>query len=210
MMVESRTRRAPLRSGVAVLLMSLGLTSVGCASTGPFVWYHDLPQSAWNPASSEYTIGVGDALTLRVYEQDTLNTTVKVRSDGRISMALLGEVAAAGKHPQDLARELEGVLKQFVVTPHVTVVVDQSQPVTVNVLGEAVKTGALTLERPARLLQALAQTGGVTEYADKSEIFVIRQFPTFTRIRFTYDSILNNQGGAATFPLQSGDVIQIE
>jgi polysaccharide export outer membrane protein len=203
-------RLVEARSGLSIFFVVLCLGVTGCGSSGPFVWFHDLPQSAWNPASSEYTIGVGDSLTIRVYEQDSLNTTVKVRSDGRISMALLGEVAVAGKHPQDLARELEATLKQFVVTPHVTVIVDQSQPITVNVIGEAGHTGALTLERPARLLQALAQTGGVTDYADKSGIYVLRQFPTFTRIRFTYDAILNNQGGAATFPLMSGDVILVE
>jgi polysaccharide export outer membrane protein len=186
------------------------LVCVACGSTGPFVWYSALPRSQWNPPSTEYSFGVGDALTIRVYEQDGLNTSVKVRSDGRISMTLVGEVEALGKHPYGLARELEARLKQFIVSPRVTVTVDQSQPITVTVLGEAVRPGSFTLERPSRLLQALAQAGGVNEYADKSKIFLLRQVPTFTRIRFSYDAILNNQDGAAGFPLVTGDVIVIE
>jgi polysaccharide export outer membrane protein len=116
----------------------------------------------------------------------------------------------AGKHPSELAREIEGRLKQFVVSPRVTVNVDLSQPVVVSTLGEVANAGTLTLEPPAGLIQAVSQAGGPTDYADKSRIFVLRQFPAFQRIRFTYEAILNNEDGAATFPLRSGDVLVFE
>jgi polysaccharide export outer membrane protein len=123
---------------------------------------------------------------------------------------LVGEVRAAGQTPYGLAREIEQRLKVFIVSPRVTVNVETSQPISVSTLGEISTKGTLSLEPPARLVQALSQAGGLAEYADHDRIFVLRQFPKFQRIRFTYDAILNNTGGAASFPLRTGDVIVVE
>jgi polysaccharide export outer membrane protein len=159
---------------------------------------------------SEYVIGVGDTINIRVYEQDGLSASVKIRRDGRIALPLVGELTVAGKHPSELAHEIEGHLKEFIVSPRVTVNVENSQPVTVTAVGEIGHIGTLTLDPPGRLIEALAQAGGPSEYADKSRIFVLRRFPVFQRIRFTYDAIVRNDGGAAGFPLRTGDVIVIE
>jgi polysaccharide export outer membrane protein len=193
-----------------VLGLAALLGVVGCASPGQYVWYSRLPRTEWGSAVGEYTIGIGDTVGIRVYQQDDLSTTGKIRRDGRIALPLIGEIMVAGKHPSELAREIEGRLKQFVVSPRVTVNVDLSQPVVVSTLGEVANAGTLTLEPPAGLIQAVSQAGGPTDYADKSRIFVLRQFPAFQRIRFTYEAILNNEDGAATFPLRSGDVLVFE
>ena len=196
-----------------VLLLSLSgalFASVGCAGAGNYVWYKDIPNSEQGPEVGEYTIGVGDTINIRVYEQDNLSGSAKIRRDGRIALPLAGELLVAGKHPSQLAREIEGRLKEFVVTPRVTVNVEQSQPVTVTALGEVAHVGTLTLEPPAHLIEALAQAGGPSDYADKSRVFVLRQFPTFQRIRFDYEAVLRNEGGSATFPLRTGDAIVIE
>ena len=182
----------------------------GCASAGQFVWFHDIPKTEWNSASGDYVIGVGDTISIRVYEQEGLSSSAKIRRDGRIALPLVGELMVAGKTPLALAHELEVRLKEFVVSPRVTVNVDSSQPVVVSVIGEGKSSGALTLESPSKLIQAIAQSGGPSEFGDKSRIFVLRQFPAFQRIRFTNDAILHNEGGAATFPLRTGDVIVYE
>lgn len=188
----------------------LSLAALSCASAGNFVWYQAVPNAEWATDASEYVIGVGDVINIRVYEQDGLSSSVKIRRDGRVAMPLAGELVAAGKHPSQLAREIEARLKEFIVTPRVTVNIETSQPVSVTAIGEITHIGALTLEPPARLIEALAQAGGPTEFADKSRIFVLRRFPTFQRIRFTYDAIVHNEDGAAGFPLRTGDVIVIE
>jgi polysaccharide export outer membrane protein len=182
----------------------------GCASAGTFTWYQDVPDTEWRTDVTEYVIGVGDTINVRVYEQENITATGKIRRDGRIALPLVGEVVAAGKHPSDLAHEIETRLKEFIVTPRVTVNVELSQPVTITAIGEIKNVGALTLEPPSRLIEAIAQAGGPTEFADKSRIFVLRQFPTFQRIRFTYDAIVHNERGAAGFPLRTGDVVVIE
>jgi len=160
--------------------------------------------------AGDYVLGVGDVINIRVYEQDNVSADVKIRTDGRIALPFAGEIVAAGKRPLELSRELEARLKEFIVTPRVTINVATAQPITVTVVGEVVRIGTVTLEPPARLVEALAQSGGPGEFADKSKIFVLRQFPSYRRIRFNWDSILRNENGAATFPLRTGDVVVVE
>ena len=196
--------------GSALLWVVLGAGAAGCASPGQFVWYSELPKSDWGSLTGEYVIEVGDTINIRAYEQEAVSTSIKIRRDGRIALPLAGEMVAAGKHPSQLAKEIETRLKEFIVQPRVIVNVETSQPVTVTAVGEIAHVGSLTLEPPGQLIQALAQAGGPNDYADKTRVFVMRQFPTFQRIRFTYDAVLHNEGGAATFPLRTGDVIVIE
>ncbi len=199
-----------MRARAVALAILLGASSIGCSSAGSFVWYHDLPRTEWGLQPAEYVIGVGDVIGVHAYDGENINVQAKIRSDGRIAVPFVGEIVAAGKHPSALAQEIEQRLKQFVVAPHIIVNVEQSEPVRISVLGEAGHVGSLTLEPGASLLQALAMAGGTTDYADRSRIFVLRWFPEFRRIRFTYDALLRNEGGAATFPMRSGDVIVIE
>jgi polysaccharide biosynthesis/export protein len=199
-----------MRGSATSLVLGASLALAGCSSPGTFVWYRDLPNEEWKTDQSAYVIGVGDSISIRVYEQEGLSSNSKIRRDGKFALPLAGELMAAGKHPQDLAREIEGRLKEFIVTPRVTINVEQSQPITVTAIGEISHIGSLTLEPPARLIEALALAGGPGEYADKSRIFVLRQFPNLQRIRFTYDAVVHDEGGAAGFPLRTGDVIVVE
>jgi polysaccharide export outer membrane protein len=188
----------------------LVVPGLGCAGAGQYIWYREMPQAERSGAAGDYVIGVGDTISIRVYEQEGLSGDVRIRTDGKIALPLAGEMVVAGKRPLELSREIEGALKQFIVSPRVTVNVTTSQPVTVTVVGEASKIGTVTLEPPARLVEALAQSGGPGEFADKTKIFVLRQFPAYRRIRFSWDSILRNEDGAAAFPLRTGDVVVLE
>lgn len=200
----------PTVAARAAILCALSCLSLGCASAGEFTWFRDVPAGSWGTAPGEYVIGVGDTINIRVYEQENVAGVFKIRRDGRIALPLAGELLVAGKRPSELSREIEVRLKEFIVTPRVTVNVETSQPVTVTALGEVTKVGAITLDPPARLIEALAATGGPNDFADESRIFVLRQFPKFQRLRFTYEAILRNEGGAASFPLLTGDVIVVE
>jgi polysaccharide export outer membrane protein len=207
---RSRTGARSLRGLVALAALTLfPIVGSGCGNSGPYIWYHALPRTEWEKPR-EYLISVGDTLSINVYEQPNISTKAKIRSDGRIEMPFVGEVAVVGKQPFAVAREIEQRLKAYIVAPRVTVNVDDSSPVSITVMGEVPTKGALTLQQPAELAQALAQAGGLTEFASESKIFVLRRFPQPRRIRFTYDAITQNQGGAANFPLRTGDVIIVE
>jgi polysaccharide export outer membrane protein len=199
------------RGGFAtVLACALALLPLGCAGAGQYVWYREMPESERMALAGDYVIGIGDTISIRVYEQDGVSSDVRVRSDGKVALPFVGELVVAGKRPLEVSREIEGRLKEFIVTPRVTVNVATAQPITVTLVGEISRIGTVTLEPPARLVDALAQSGGPGEFADHSKIFVLRQFPAYRRIRFSWDAILRNENGAAAFPLRTGDVIVLE
>jgi len=159
---------------------------------------------------AEYVIGVGDSLSVQVYDQPQMSGKVRVRTDGRITLPFVNDVQAEGKTPLKLAAELEAGLKTVVLTPRVTVVVDESRPLTISVLGEVAKPGTQTYERGSGVAQVLAAAGGLTNFAHKDRIFVQRASPSPVRIHFTYQELTRNVGPAALFRLKPGDVIIVE
>jgi protein involved in polysaccharide export with SLBB domain len=96
--VPSKTN-LPLSLGRLALLGALSLSVASCASAGEYVWFKDVPVSEWGAAAGEYVIGVGDSISIKVYEQENLSGTFKIRRDGRIELPLAGELLVAGKRP---------------------------------------------------------------------------------------------------------------
>lgn len=160
-----------------------------------------------------YLIQTGDVLQVRVFQQDAMSARVKVRGDGKVSLPLINEVIAAGKSPGVLATELQVRLKDFINNPVVTVSLEESRPVVVSVLGEVVRPGVVTLEAGSGVLQALAASGGLTDFAHRDGLFVLRKTPsqaTPRRLRFTWDILSRGEGAAARFTLLPGDVVVAE
>ena len=198
----------PSLAGLLVLLSVLS----GCKTTGEYVWADTLPAAPQN-AAREYVIQVGDTISVRVWNQDSISGRTKVRPDGKVSIPFVNDVDAAGATPTELAARVQVRLKDFIVNPVVTVTLDEPRPLIVAVLGEVTRPGNYQLEASAGVLQALAIAGGPTAFADKDRIMVLRQKPDgsgATRIRFKYSSLTQLEGRATTFRLQGGDVVVVE
>jgi polysaccharide export outer membrane protein len=158
-------------------------------------------------------IGVGDLLSVQMYSDDKLSGRMKVRSDGKITIGFLNDVQAAGKTPVQLASDIETGLTSVILNPRVTVVVEESAPLGISVLGEVAKPGLQLLPQDAGVAEALAAAGGLTTFAHKDSIYVIRNSPQPTRIHFTYDALMRRNGqnaSASLFRLRRGDVIVVE
>jgi polysaccharide export outer membrane protein len=194
---------------LAVACAVLAAASSGCAGPGQYVWYAQLPPQSEQQAN-EYVIAAGDTVSIKVLGHEEMTLREKVRSDGRIAMLLIGDVMAAGKRPSALKSELEGRLKDYIVSPSVSVNIEEVQQLTVLVLGEVTRPGVIPLEQDPRLARAMALAGGLTDYASRSSIYVVRGQPKPIRIRFTYESIYRDINGAGDFPLQRGDLIEVE
>lgn len=191
-------------------LAAFGFASVvaACGSTGPYVWVDSLPpqQAA---GGADVVIADGDVINVRVFNQDPLSTREKVRSDGKISLPVVGEIAARGKRPAQLATEIQDKLKSVVVAPSVTVSVEQNAELKVSVVGEVKQSGVFPLEPGATVLHALAAGGGLSDYADRDKIFVVRKsLPQ--RVRFRYSDLRSQEAHAIGFALQPGDVVVVE
>jgi polysaccharide export outer membrane protein len=194
-----------------VRALSLALLLVGCSGTGPYVWVNDLREPA--AREGDYQLVAGDTLSIQVFaaakREDNLSTRERVRPDGKITMSLVGEIDAAGKRPQTLAAELEGRLAKYLESPSVNIVIEESRGISVAVVGEVTRSGTYPLERGSGVLTALASAGGLTEYADKDRIFVVRKSPP-RRVRFTYELLTHGEARAQGFTLQNGDIVVVE
>jgi polysaccharide biosynthesis/export protein len=189
---------------VAALPALLALSLSACSGPGKYVWVNELPAAT---VSEDYRIRSGDLVSIVVFQQEAMSVKSRVRTDGKIAFPILGDVEMRGRRPADVKALLEGRLKEYVVTPHVTVSIEESLPVEVSVLGEVAHPGNFTLKPNAGVASALANAGGLTDYADKDRIFVVRP-PQ--RIRFTYKAIAHGEAPSATFLLEAGDVIVVE
>ena len=193
------------------VLWAMGVLAVSgaCATTGPFTWVNDY-QEPPAPTSTGYVIQPGDMLQIRVFNQPDMSTKAKVRDDGKISVPFLNDVVAAGFTPNALAAQLQTRLKEFINAPVVTVSLEEARPFSVAVMGEVAKPGVYAVPATAGVMQALAAAGGFGLYASRDKIFVIRDAPTRTRIRFTYDALAQGEGKAGTFHLRPGDTVVVE
>lgn len=193
-------------------LVALALWSLGSACytpRGTFITVDDFASLA----PGEYLIGVGDLISVRVFQHEEMSARLRVRADGMVSLPLVNDVRAAGKTPTVLATELTGRFKDFINTPAVTIILEETRPLTVSVLGEVVRPGVQTLEPGAGVLQALAAAGGLGDFAHPDGIFVLRRVAGEahpTRIRFTWHALSQGSGKAAGFLLQAGDVVVAE
>jgi len=218
--MATRLRRTSRTLTLTVSLSTAALAALsctllaGCADLGTYEWVDDLSAQNFSPAvkKGDYHLAVGDVINVRVLNQEPLTTHTRVRTDGRIAFPMLGDVDVAGKRPNDVRNELADRLRKFLVNPDVTVSVEERQPTYASVVGEVARAGTVTIQPGAGVLDAIAQAGGLTDFASKDRIFVIRQAPKgpAQRIRFTYDGLTHAEGRAASFQLESGDVIVCE
>ncbi len=198
-----------------LILLCTALLSGGCRTVGDFVWVDDVPIDQPRSSSDEYVIAVGDLLSVRVWNQEAMSGRVRVRTDGKISLPFLNDVEAAGSPPAVLARRLQTRLKDFIVNPVVTISLEEPKSIQVSVLGEVARPGVYTVEPNAGVLNGIAAAGGMTDYASRDRIFVLRRGfwadnPKPARIRFTYQALSRGQGRAAAFRLKGDDVVVVE
>lgn len=191
-------------------LVALCLSMSACSSVhGSYVWADEF---AVVPESRVYTIGRGDLLFVHVWDSEKYSTRARVRTDGQISVPLLDDLDVAGKTPPEASRIIEERLRadKLLLNPHVTVAVEEMKPLTIAILGAVARPGTYALERGNGVADALASAGGLTEFAHKDRIFVLRRTPAPARIRFTLAGLTDSIGPSALFQLRAGDVLVAE
>jgi polysaccharide export outer membrane protein len=165
--------------------------------------------SARNWTDQEYRLGPGDKLRVEVYRETQLSQSLQVRPDGKITLPLVGDITAVGKTSIELRDTLATALKEYVTNPVVTVIVTDALAAQVYVIGEVSNPGAQVMQGPMTVLQALAQAGGLKEFANKSDIRVLRKSSAGrqTTLSFNYKDAI--KGDADPMPLQPGDTVVV-
>jgi polysaccharide export outer membrane protein len=131
-----------------------------------------------------------------------------VRSDGKISLPLVGEVQAAGQTPLALEKEIAGKLKNYISEPEVTVMVQQVNSQKFNILGQVVRPGSYVIANSPTVLDAIALAGGFRDFAKQKSIYVLRQGSSGeSRIPFNYKDVAQGKNMSQNIKLQPRDTI---
>jgi polysaccharide biosynthesis/export protein len=151
---------------------------------------------------ADYRLVPGDKLRIEVYKDAQLSQSVQVRPDGKITLPLAGDIAAAGRTPLELREAITGSLTTYITNPTVTVIVVETEPPLVYVMGEVTDPGPLPIKGPLSVLQALAMAGGFKDFAKTKDITIRRGTQT---LKFDYKAAL--KGETKTMFVQAGDTI---
>jgi len=156
--------------------------------------------------SSDYRLVPGDKLRIEIYKDAQLSQSLQVRPDGKVTLPLVGDVPAAGRTSNELRDAIASSLKEYIANPVVTVIVVETVPPVIYVVGEVNDPGPQPLNGQISVLQALSMAGGVSDFAKKKDIRIQRKTPTgMTTLRFNYNDAIN--GHAKPIYLEPGDTI---
>jgi polysaccharide export outer membrane protein len=169
---------------------------------------HEADASAAKPHDDSFVIGNDDVLAINVWKEPDISRSIPVRSDGKISLPLVGEVQAAGLTPLKLEKDIASKLKNFISEPEVTVMVQQVNSQKFNILGQVVRPGSYVIANSPTVLDALALAGGFRDFAKQKSIYVLRQGATGeSRLPFNYKDVSQGKNMAQNIKLQPGDTI---
>jgi polysaccharide biosynthesis/export protein len=160
---------------------------------------------------ASFVIGTADVLAVNVWKEPEISRVVPVRSDGRISLPLIGELQASGRTTGQLETEIKQKLKDYVSEPEVTVIVQEIRSQKFNVLGMVLKPGSYTLAGPMTVVDAIAMAGGFRDFAKQKDIYVLRRNPDGTQkqLPFNYKDVIKGKNPAQNVELQSSDTVVV-
>lgn len=154
---------------------------------------------------SGYILGPDDQIEISVYGQPDLTVKTRIKSDGEITLPLVGDVEARGETVQSLADKVEqrlrsgGIVKQPIVNIEVQAFVSRS----VTVLGALASPGLYGLDQPYTLTTILARAGGIR--GDGGERVLLRRGHDNAITEFEIASLARD--GGKDILLQPGDVV---
>jgi polysaccharide biosynthesis/export protein len=163
-------------------------------------------------ADNNYIIGPGDTLEVFVWRNPELSVTVPVRPDGKISTPLVEDMVAVGKTSPQLARDMEKVLSEYVLSPRVNIIVKTAASAfsLVRVVGQVLHPAELPYREGMRVLDAILAVGGLTQFASGNRSRIVRmEHGQETIIRVKLDNLVNGGDVRENVPLKPGDLLVV-
>jgi polysaccharide biosynthesis/export protein len=162
-------------------------------------------------SDSSYVIGADDVLAINVWKEPEVSRSVPVRSDGKISLPLVGELMASGETPLQLEKEITTRLSSYISEPEVTVIVQDSKSQKINILGMVVRPGSYMLTASTTVLDAIAMAGGFKDFAKQKQIYVLRASDDGTekRMPFNYKDVIKGKNSEQNIRLLPRDTVVV-
>ena len=149
--------------------MLLVLFFAGCKTPEP---NGPVPGSS---AQRSVLLSPGDVVTISFAGTPELNQTEKIRPDGKINLAQVGEVRAAGKTPEALQSQLTDLFRPKLRNASVLVGLQRTGSV-VYVSGAVNRPGKVSMERPLTAFEAIMESGGFAPgLANPKKVILVRQ-----------------------------------
>lgn len=158
-----------------------------------------------------YLVQPGDILQISVWREADMQLEVLVKPDGAFSFPLAGEIMAENKSVTQIGQEISVKLKQYMPDQSVSVAVKQPLGNSIYIIGKVNKAGPVLMNRPLDVVQALSAAGGLTRFADPSEIKIIRRTNNNIQMVFKFDfgDIESGENLEQNIVLNSGDIVVV-
>ena len=158
----------------------------------------------------DYVIGPEDVLGIVFWREAEISGDVTVRPDGRVSLPMIGELLAAGLRPQELQQRILTESAKYINDPNISVIVRSINSLKVFVTGRVTTPGQHALKGPMTAMQAIALSGGVTEYADAKNITILRTVNGRTQsFKFNYRDVARGKKLEQNIMLKPGDTVVV-
>jgi len=198
------------RIGTAFLALGLVALGAGCASEA----YNKaiFARAASLQTSPDYVIGEGDSLTLMVLGEEGLETTNKVRPDGKMTFPGHGDIVVTGKTTEQVRGELEEAFKASLglKNPKVYVAVNSFESKAVTVLGEVAIPGRFPYTGQMRVADLVGLAHGMTIYASSNRALLFREVDAATKMYHVELKDFFSEGDFSTnFFLRPGDILYV-
>lgn len=161
---------------------------------------------------ADYVIGPGDTLQVFVWRNPELTTSIPVRPDGKISTPLVEDMVAVGKTPSQLARDIEGVLAEYIRQPQVNIIVSNAVSAfsQVRVIGQVENPQALPYREGMTVMDAVLAAGGLGTFAAGNRAKVVRKEDGGQKeFRIRLADLVNKGDLSQNLELRPGDVIVV-
>lgn len=197
------------RGLVCIILMGCPLLH-GCATEKQSTGIEEQIAKIPSP-EADYLIAPGDVLEITIYGEEGLNKQeLVVRPDGKVSFPLIGDVQVGGLTTSQVKEDVESKSKQYVSKAVATVSVRQLGSMQYYVLGKVAKPGMFNVSKPVTVLQVLALAGGLTTFADESNIKVVRNKDgQVINLRFNYKDVKQGRHLEQNILLERGDTVVV-
>ena len=202
---------------VFVLLAASGFAiaqTPSAASTGAGAQGADAAPPASDAGATKahdatYVIGNDDKLAISVWKEPDLTRSIPVRSDGKISLPLVGEIPATGRTPLQLEMDIANRLRNYITVPEVTVIVEQINSKKYNIVGYVNHPGSFPLTNTTTIMDAIALAGGFRDFAKTKGVYILRPNPdgTQTRFNFNYKEFIKGKNLDQNIRVQAQDTI---
>jgi polysaccharide export outer membrane protein len=159
-----------------------------------------------------YRIGPLDTVSISVWRNPELSTSVPVRPDGKISTPLIDDMPAIGKTPTELERDMEKALTKFIRDPVVTVIVTTFVGPTdeqIRITGEATRPQILAFRKSMTLLDVMIAVGGITDFADGNAATIYRVAEGGKLYSVRLNDLLKRGDISANVEMRPGDILII-